>query len=331
MKVKYFRFFCILVAFAGVTWTVQSLWGGQKETGEAKVAIVNGSPITQRDFDREINVFEKRFSNRKKSLTGDQRQALRQQVLDSLINRELLYQESVKSGIKVDEAAVNEQLNTLKKNFSNEEDFNKALHSMNLSEAFLTSQIRRDLAISQFIETRFTANTKISDKEAREYYDQHPDLFRNPEEVKVRHILIKVSPEADAPQKAAARKKIEEIQQKVKKGGDFGKLAKEYSQCPSSSRGGDLGYFKRGQMVKSFEDAAFALDPGQVSGIVETRFGYHIIKSEDKKPPTVIAFDQIKEKLVQHLKQSRVQEKVVAYVEELNKKAKVERFMKDTP
>ncbi|RLC30743.1 MAG: hypothetical protein DRH37_04635, partial [Deltaproteobacteria bacterium] len=61
MKVKYFRFFCILVAFAGVTWTVQSLWAGQKETGEAKVAIVNGSPITQRDFDREINVFEKRF------------------------------------------------------------------------------------------------------------------------------------------------------------------------------------------------------------------------------------------------------------------------------
>ena len=256
--------------------------------------------------------------------------ALKKEVLERLINRELLYQASQKNGIKVEESEINEQIDTLKKRFPNEDEFKKTLKGMKFSQNYLTTQIRRDLAIQRFIEKQFSEDITVSDKETKKYYDDHPDAFNSPEQVKASHILIKVDPEGDKAKKDAARKKIEEIQQRVKKGEDFATLAKELSQCPSSAEGGDLGYFQRGQMVKPFEDAAFALAPGEVSDIVETKFGYHLIKSVDKKSKTSFAYDDIKERLQQHLKQTKIQEQVNEYVEELKKKAKVETFMTES-
>jgi len=254
-------------------------------------------------------------------------QELKKEVLERLINRELLYQESQKNGIKVEESEINEQIAALKKRFPNEDEFKKTLQNMDFSQDYLTTQITRDLSIKEFIDKQFAEKITVSDKEAKSYFDSHPDAFNSPEQVKARHILIKVDPKADESQKAAARKKTEEIQQKLKKGEDFSTLAKEYSQCPSSAEGGDLGSFQRGQMVKPFEDAVFALEPGEVSGIVETEFGYHLIKSVDKKSKASFAYNDIKEKLQQHLKQTKVQEQVNEYVKELKNKAKVEVFM----
>jgi peptidyl-prolyl cis-trans isomerase C len=113
-----------------------------------------------------------------------------------------------------------------------------------------------------------------------------------PEQVHARHILVKVDPKADATQKAAARKKIEDIQKQLKNGEDFSELAKKASDCPSNAKGGDVGYFGRGQMVKPFEDAAFSLKPGEVSGIVETEFGLHLIKVMDKKPEKIMDYQR---------------------------------------
>jgi peptidyl-prolyl cis-trans isomerase C len=123
--------------------------------------------------------------------------------------------------------------------------------------------------------------------------------------VRASHILIKADPQADESQKAAARKKIKEIQNKLSKGEDFTALAREYSEGPSGTKGGDLGYFSRGQMVKPFEDAAFTSAPGQVSDIVETRLGYHLIKVTEKKPETIVAYADIKDQLQEYLKQKK--------------------------
>lgn len=303
----------------------------EKQTPEAKVALINGSVITQGDFDREMNVFKQRFASMGKPVNEIQLQALKKEVLESLVNRELLFQESRNKGIKVEEAAINEQINVLKKRFSNENEFKNAMLSMNFSEDYLASRIKRDLAIRQFLDKQFAEKVTISDKETKGYYDSHPDAFSKPAQVKASHILVSVNSRADEASKAVARKKIEEIQQKLKNGEDFATLAKEFSQCPSNASGGDLDYFERGQMVKPFEDAAFALAPGETSSIVETKFGYHIIKCIDKKSGTSIAYEEIKRKLQEHLKQKKVQEQVVAYVEELKKKAKVERFLPGNP
>jgi peptidyl-prolyl cis-trans isomerase C len=100
------------------------------------------------------------------------------------------------------------------------------------------------MAIDQFIASHFAEKVMVSDKEARAYYESHQESFKQPEQVQASHILIKVDPQADESQRAEARKKIEEIKQKLGKGGDFAALAKEFSQCPSSSKGGDLGYYR---------------------------------------------------------------------------------------
>jgi peptidyl-prolyl cis-trans isomerase C len=181
------------------------------------------------------------------------------------------------------------------------------------------------------IDKQLADKATVSDEEIKTYYNSNPESFKQPEQVKASHILIKVDPKADEAQRAQARKKIEEVQQRVKKGEDFAALAKEFSQCPSSAQGGDLGYFGRGQMAKPFEDAAFAMAPGEVSNIVETNFGFHIIKTVDKKSESVMAYEDVKEKLGQYLKQNKLKDQVKVYVGQLKEKAKVERLLKENP
>ncbi|HUT72296.1 MAG TPA: peptidylprolyl isomerase [Desulfatiglandales bacterium] len=117
----------------------------------------------------------------------------------------------------------------------------------------------------------------------------------------------------------------------MNKGEDFAALAREFSQCPSGSRGGDLGYLGRRQLVKPPEEVAFALPPGQVSDIVETAFGYHLITVIEKRPETLIGYEEIKVKLQEYLKQQQVEKQVDLYIEELKGKANVERFLAETP
>ncbi len=122
------------------------------------------------------------------------------------------------------------------------------------------------------------------------------------EEVKASHILVKVEKDATPEERAAAKKKIEEIRDKITKGGDFAKLAAEFSDCPSGKRdGGNLDWFGKGRMVPEFEAAAFKLKPGELSDIVETSFGYHIIKVTDKRAEKILGFDEVKEDLRQDL------------------------------
>ena len=228
-------------------------------------------------------------------MSDDQLAALKNDILDGLIEREVLYQESQKAGIKINDQKIDEQLAAIKKRFPSEAEFKTALSKMNLTEDEVKMQISRGLAIRALIEQQIASKIVITDAETKAYYDGNPQMFKQPAQVKASHILIKVDAGADDAKKAEARKKIETVQQKVKAGGDFAELAKEYSEGPSNTRGGDLGFFRRGQMVKPFEDAAFAMKANEVSEIIETRFGYHIIKVYEIKPDQTLAYADVKD------------------------------------
>ncbi|MEJ2726538.1 MAG: peptidylprolyl isomerase [Deltaproteobacteria bacterium] len=303
-------------------------WAEGKAQSEGNVAVVNGSVISQAEFERELGVVEQRLSSMGRPVDDSQMADLKKRVLDNMINRELLYQESKKEGIKVPEAKVSEQFETLKKRFSSEEELKRVLKERDLTEADIRAQIERGLAIQELVDNKFEGKVKISDQETKAYYDSHQEMFKQPEQVRASHILIKTASGEDKAKKAEARKKIEEIQKKVKKGDDFSELAKKYSEGPSKDKGGDLGYFGRGQMVKPFEDAAFGLKEGEVSGIVESPFGYHLIKKTGEKPASTVPYDEVKGKLQDYLKQEKVQKEVAQYVEELRKKGNVEVLMK---
>jgi len=302
---------------------------GESQSAEQKVAVVNGTVINQPEFDNEMNRVLERLQRTGRFPNDLERSQIKKQVLENLIARELLYQESQKKGIKVDQKEIDEQLTALKGRFPSEVEFKNALGTMNLTEANLRFQFERDLAIRKLLDDQIGGKSVVSEKESRAYYDGNLESFKKPEQVRASHILIKVDPGADEAKKAEARTKIESVQAKLKKGEDFGALAKEYSEGPSGPKGGDLGFFGRGQMVKPFEEAAFSMKPGQVSGMVETRFGYHLIMVAERTPESTLSYEEVKDRLEQYLKQQKVQEAIAAYVETLQGKAKIERFVKE--
>jgi peptidyl-prolyl cis-trans isomerase C len=248
-------------------------------------------------------------------------------ILDTLIVDELLFQESKKKEIKVKPETVTEQLMTVKKRFPSEAEFSKILEENNMTESKLRENIKRGMAIQQLLDKEVNQKVKITDEEGKTFYDTNPQFFLQPERVKASHILIKVDEGASEEKKAEARKKIEDIQQKVRKGEDFAALAKTYSEGPSAPKGGDLDYFGRGQMVKPFEDVAFSLKPNETSEIVETRFGYHLIKVVDKQPEKTIAYADVKDRINKYLKDQKLKTERRLYFDKLKKDAKIEKFL----
>ncbi len=175
----------------------------------------------------------------------------------------------------------------------------------------LKKNFENSLLVSLFIEKDLRKGLKVTVEEAKKEYDSHPEMFIQGEQVKARHILVK------------DEKTANEVYEKVKKGEDFGKVAKKYSTGPSASNGGELGYFGKGKMVKPFETAAFALKVGEISKPVKTSFGYHVIQVTDRKKKSTIPFKNIKDKWIQYLTEKKANEKVHSVVEELRKKADV--------
>ena len=325
------RLFLVLLTVISLVFMAISVFAVEKPLSDGKVAVVNGTVIPRAEFDRGMERAYRQFASTGRPLNASQLPEVKKGVIESLINQELLYQESQNESIKVEDKEIDAQIDALKKRFPSEKEYNTALAKMNLSEAEIKSQITKGLAIQQFIETKFVQKIIVSDDETKAHYNNNLKMFKQPEQVRAMHILIMVAPQATEEQKAAARKKLKEVQKKLGQGEDFETLAKEYSEGPSAAKGGDLGYFSRGQMVPPFEEAAFALKSGEVSDIVETRFGYHLIKVVDKKPGSTMSYEEVKDNLQQYLKQQKIQEQVKLYIEKLEKKAKVEMFIPENP
>ena len=304
-----------------------SAFGQETETIKDPVALVNGAKISSKKYERELNLQLQQASQQGRQIPEAMLPKLKADILNNLIDRELLYQESQKKNIAVNAEELGTQIKSIKDRFPNQAEFEKVIAEMGLSEAEIRSEIEHNLAIRNLVDTQVINKIEVSESETKAYYDDNPSLFKKPEQIKASHILIKVAPDATDLQKGQARIEIAKIQQKLKDGQDFAALAKEYSQGPSSENGGDLGYFGRGQMVKAFEDAAFALKPGQVSEIVETRFGYHLIKVVDKKPESVMVYADVKDRLNQHLKSQKIDKQARAYIDNLKKDAKIEKFI----
>ena len=189
------------------------------------VATVNGSDIPVDDFYRELYRVQRLVLQTGKPLTCPQLTRLRTEVAEGLVRRELLYQEAKKS-VKVTEAEINDEMKKLKGQYANEGDFTNALSAMKVSPESLRAQVERALLIQKLIEIQFASKAVVTDKDIWAYYDRNRDSFRQPEQVRASQILIKVDPQWDQAKKAAARKKIEDIKQKIQQKQDFEFLAR---------------------------------------------------------------------------------------------------------
>lgn len=321
-KMSVLHFGAILILMLSVV----TAFSEEKEPMVEKLAVVNGTVITKVEFDRKLNQVKQHMLKQGQQIPDDRLAQIKMDIVENMIDEELLFQESRKKGITVETEAIATDLKKIKQKFANDADFKKALGESGLTEAELQSSLERGYVISKLIDNQIMAPIVIPDQEIRTFYDTHPKSFKKSEQVRASHILIKVDSQAEQSVKDEKRAKLQEVQKRLKVGEDFAVLAKEFSECPSNIKGGDLGYFERGKMVKPFEDVAFKLKTGEVSDIVETPFGYHLIKVVDKKPASVVGYEDVKDKIGQYLKKEKTGKELKGYIEELRKKAVIEKI-----
>ncbi len=261
------------------------------------VATVNGESITEEAFDSQMKNNKMNYTLQTgKTLTPDQESVLEKQVLQAMITKYVLLQKFRDLNLSVDPDRVDVEMQKVQDQYPTEEAFKQELNAKGYTLERLRKEITQSLQVFK-LQQEIIRDVQVTDDELRRAYNANLDKITQPETVHARHILIKVPENATEEQKANALTKIEAIQQELANGADFAELAKEKSEGPSNVNGGDLGFFPADKMVKPFADAAFALNPGEISGIVETSFGYHIIKVEGKKDPWLPTFEQVKESL----------------------------------
>jgi len=295
-----------------------------KTTPTDPVAKVNGTVITRGELDRATKVMagQSRMGQQPSPPTKEVEDA----VLNQLISAELLYQAGAKLKVADLDKLVADKLAQGKTKFANDADYENALKSSDLTPKTLEELIRKDTVINNLIVKEIFPKVSVSDADAKKFYDDNKDKFKRGDQIRASHILCKVDPQATAEEKKKAREKAEGLLKQIKAGKDFAELARTNSDCPSKEQGGDLNFFGKGQMVPAFEAAAFALKPGEVSDVVETQFGYHIIKVTDKKGAGEAKFDEVKPRILDYLKNEKVQKAINDYITQLKGKAKIEKM-----
>jgi peptidyl-prolyl cis-trans isomerase C len=287
----------------------------------AILARVNGEEVTKVDFDRLIRNME---VSAQKPVPAERRDEIFRKALDELVTYTLLSQETRVRKIAVTDAEVDSTIKQMRAQLPNDQEFTKALAARGMTIEKLKSDARIDISINKMMEAEAATQPPPGDVQVREFYDKNPDKFKQDEACRASHILFKVDESADVATKAKAKAQAESVLKQVRAGADFAELAKKYSADGSAQQGGDLNFFTKGQMVPAFDQAAFSLKPGEISDIVTTQFGYHIIKVTERRPASTVAFEQVSERIKQYLTEQQKQQKVEAFIESLKQKAKIE-------
>ena len=327
---KRVRLFCLtltMISFWFGALCLCPVFGAEPAVPDS-AAVVNGNSIARAELERAFQIYKQRMRSQGRQVAPANEPALKMQVLNDLIGMELVYQESLKKGIEVSAEEVDKVVADIKKRYADPAEFQKVLERMQITEDQMRAQIAHQSAIRAFVDQEIAPKINISDDDSKAFYEANPQYFQQPEQVHARHILIKVEAGADEKTKAKAMAKILAVKERAISGEDFGELAKTESQGPSAPKGGDLGYFSRGRMVPPFEEAAFRLKIKEISDVVETNFGYHLIQVLDRKEAKNSAFEEVKDKIATNLRNQQIKQQLDAYVADLRKSAKVETFLK---
>ncbi|MEN3338502.1 MAG: peptidyl-prolyl cis-trans isomerase [Acidobacteriota bacterium] len=285
------------------------------------LARVNGEAVKKADLDRLIKNME---MSANQPIPPERRDEILRRALDQLVTYTVLSQETRARKVTVTDAEIDSNLKQMQSQFPNEAEFTKALAARGTTLERLRADARVDMSINRMVEAEVASTPPPTDAQAREFYDKNPDKFKQEEAIRASHILIPADEKADEATKKKARAEADEVLKELKAGGDFAELAKKHSKDSSAAQGGDLNFFPKGQMVPAFDQAAWALKPGEISDVVTTPFGFHIIKVTERRPASTVPFDQVSGRIKEYLAQQQKQERASAFIESLKQKAKIE-------
>jgi len=290
------------------------------------IARVNGQPIYMEQVKPEV---EKGLKNSRGHGTQkpDPELVMRLQIvaLDKLIGNELIHQESRKLKIADIETQVEQRLKALEEKHGAGERMERYWkmrnHTLESAREFLRTRVRVDA----YLKEQGILEPEIPEEQVRQLYEGDPGSFsRKEESIEVSHVLMAFEKKAGLEAKAQARQKAEKIRKQILEGQDFAEMAKTHSNCNSASGGGSLEYIKRGYMPEEFDKVAFAMEKDAVSEVVESRFGYHIIKVLDRRPAGPIPLAEVRDFITKYLQEAESKKRLAAHIAELRSRAKIE-------
>lgn len=284
------------------------------------LARVNGRELTLGQAKREV---AERYADASRKLPADEwarrQPQLLQAVAEQFVMRTILLEEADRRGITIDAREASNAFERIQQQLPAGKTVEQVMKESSMGEARMREEVLIGTRINKLFETVLPQNPVATDRDVADFVAAHPDL-KAPETVAASHILIKVEPGDSDAAKKVKRTKLEQLRTRLLAGEDFSQVARENSQCPSAARGGVLGVFRRGQMVPEFEKAAFSQKAGEVGGIVETKFGYHLIKVTQHEEAAPLSPERVR-LVVQKEKGKQAYE---AYVAELRNKARIE-------
>lgn len=268
---------------------------------------INGYTISEKEFSMACNDFCARLNVQKlKQVQFDA-------ILNRLIDARLMIEQAKVENITIKNSDVENIMTKIKANFKSYEHFIDVIKKEGDTEETLHEKIVDDLLLKSYIDTHFGKVTEEDEAQIKKYYEENKNMFKKDVQVEASHILFDTK---DV-------KKANEIRKEILNGLDFAEAAKKYSKCPSGENGGNLGYFGKGQMVPEFEKAAFSAPLGVITEPVKTQFGYHLILVTDKTDSKIPDFEEIKEGLTEHFRQSKITYEMGRVAEELRKNFEV--------
>ena len=248
---------------------------------------------------------------------------IQEEVIEQIVVQELLWQEAQRRGTVIGDEKVDQEVAKLKSNFDSELAFTFKIEEGGFTEKTFRENIRQQMSVQHMIANDITEGITVDDAAVEAFYNENLEQMAVPERVHARHILVKFEAGNDA-SRAAAEKKLADLEAQVEAGESFALLAIEHSEGPSGQKGGDLGYFERGQMVKEFDDAAFGAEPGSIVGPVETQFGLHLIKVEEHTAPSTVPLTEVEPKIREYLAQQKLYSTVEQLIEDLRANGSVQ-------
>ena len=293
-------------------------FGQSAFAGSAGVAAtVQGKDISEAKVQTSIDYYMRSQGGEISDLRDPNRyKEIRVNVLDVLVGQQLLWGAAQKDNVIAQDDEVKTAFDEYQAQFSNSEQFTLKLTESGFNEESFQENLKQQISVKKWLEEKVISTITVTETEIHEFYQQNESRFKHPEQVRTRHILTKVSPEVTELEMQRAMARMTAIKQELDSGADFETLAKQKSEDSSAIKGGDLGYFERGALVKSYEDVAFSLAPGETSDIFQSSFGLHIVKMIDRKPAVNQLEPDVKDRIAAYILKDKadlaVDEKIIS-------------------
>ena len=283
------------------------------------VALVNGVPITSPELDNELNNLLM-SPTAHGALNQQQKDAPRKAALEELIVRELAFQRAKASGLTVEKKAIAATVKKIKQRYHTEKSFQEALKAEEISEQEFERRIEKDLLLRKISKLELEDKARVTNDEARRYYESNKSKFVFPESLRLFRILIKIEPGKDT----EAKKKIDDVYAKLKAGSDFGETAYKFSEDEYRVMSGDYGTVHRGQLPAELDATVFGAKPSVLIGPLRSGDGWQIIRVENKQAERQLRYDEVSEKIKTALYQQREKQRRIEFINDLRAVAKVE-------